>query len=94
MYTSTSKYLLLISCGKLSSSNVLYKGPVTPKIFSASWPRRAEYPPVSMPSAEDARFSALRIHPASEWMNSVAEKFLPRFMACDVIFEKFQEELL
>ena len=41
-------------------------GPVTPKIFSASWRRRAEYSPVSMTSAEDARFSALRFHPASD----------------------------
>ena len=58
-----------------------------------SWPRRAEYSPVSMTSAEDARFSALRFHPASEWMTA-AEEFPPRFMACDVIFEKFQKELL
>ena len=68
--------------------------PVTPKIFSASWPRRTEYSPVSMTFAEDARFSALRFHPALEWMNSAAEEFPPRFMACDVIFEKFQKELL
>ena len=47
-----------------------------------------------MTSAEDARFSALRFHPASEWMNSAAEEFPPRFIACDVIFEKFQKEPL
>ena len=69
------------------------KRPITPKIYSASWPRRAEYSPVSMTSEEDARFSALRFHPASEWMNSAAEEFPPRFMACDVNFEKFEKVL-
>ena len=38
--------------------------------FSSSWPRHAEFSSVSMTSAEDARFSTLRFHPASEWVNS------------------------
>ena len=38
--------------------------------------------------------AAFSFHPASEWMNSAAEEFPPRFMACDVIFEKFQKEPL
>ena len=47
-----------------------------------------------MTSAEDARFSARRFHPASgpEWMNSAAEEFPPRFMACGVIFENFKRK--
>ena len=65
---------------------------MSPKIFWASWPRRAECSSVSMTSAEDARFSALRFHPASEWMNSAAEEFPPRFMACHAIFENFKRK--
>ena len=66
------------------------KVPVTPKIFSMSWPKRAEFSLVSMTSVEDARFSALRFHPASEWMNSAVEEFPLRFMACGVVFENFE----
>ena len=68
-----------------SKNETPVKGPVTPKIFAASWTRRAEFFSVFMTSTEDARFSALRFHPASGWMNSAAEEFPPRFMACDVI---------
>ena len=60
------------------------------KDFSAFWPRRAEIYLVSMTSAEDVRFSALRFHPASKWMNSAAEEFPLRFMACDVMFKNFK----
>ena len=56
-----------------------------PKIFSAPWPIRAEVSSVSMTSAEDARFSAPRFHPASEWMNSAAEELSIRLLVNKVV---------